>query len=120
MMKAVDDFCYDDLKLKPLEGVDIWKALRGKTVVGAWPADYPMTSGIEVLLQSPDGSYTLFETGEAEIDGRPELNPGDNFIYVAAADVPSEAVYEEQHDNWFMPDALKGRGSRPAAASGKP
>lgn len=67
---------------KEIDGKELDEILRGKTVAGAEPIDYPLTDGAILYLTGKDGSLSALEIGV-------DIYNDDSQIYIkyAATDI---------------------------------
>lgn len=57
------DETFNNLRWKPVDGMELDSLIQGLTVVGAEPTDYPQTDAITLYLRAEDGSIVALDIG---------------------------------------------------------
>lgn len=76
------DKALDQTEWKEIDGEELDEILRGKTVAGAEPIDYPLTDGAIFYLTGKDGELSALEIGIDIYDNDSQI-----YIKYAATDI---------------------------------
>lgn len=81
----IADEVFNSLVWETVDGAGIGELVRGRTVCGAEPIDYPLTSGAVLYLTDRAGNMTAVELGL-----RRDASAVEEDFYIRAASVPRE------------------------------